>query len=109
MTAATDWPAAAPDANPWTGIAGMISRRNPRGEYPGTVGEDQAISLREVLPIYTVNGARSLGMENETGCICANKWADFIVLNRSLHELVPEEISAIEVQQTYWKGTQVWS
>ncbi|MFP6710920.1 MAG: amidohydrolase [Rhodospirillales bacterium] len=109
LTAATDWPAAAPDANPWTGLAGMISRRNPRGEYPGAVGEDQAISLREALPIYTVNGARSLGMEEETGSICANKWADFIVLDRSLHELVPEEIGAIEVQQTYWKGTQVWS
>ena len=108
LTAATDWPAAAPDANPWKGLAGMISRRDTSGEYPGTIGADQAISLQEALPIYTLNGARSLGMENESGSICTNKWADFIVLDRSLHEMSPDEIGAVEVQQTHWKGIQVW-
>ena len=55
-----------------------------------------------------IDSANSMGMEEETGSICANKWADFIVLGRSLHELVPEEIGAIDVQQTFWKGNQVW-
>ncbi len=108
LTFATDWPAAAPDANPWKGLAGMISRRDPTGQNPGTVGADQAISLREALPIFTRNGARSLGMEAETGSISADKWADFIVLEHSLHKLSPEEIGATNVQQTFWKGNRVW-
>jgi len=47
-------------------------------------------------------------MEAETGSISADKWADFIVLEHSLHKLSPEEIGATNVQQTFWKGNRVW-
>lgn len=108
LTYASDWPAAAPDANPWVGLAGMISRRDPTGRFPGTVGRDQAIPLAQALPIFTRNGARALGMEGETGILAPGCWADFIVLERDLATLTPEEIAAIEICQTYWKGRQVY-
>ena len=106
---ATDWPAAAPDANPWKGLAGMISRQDPTGSIPGTAGHDQAISLQQALRIFTHNGAMPLGMGTETGTIRAGKWADFIVLDQSLDQMNAEEISAIKVIETYWKGNTVWS
>ena len=37
MTYASDWPASAPDANPWTGLAGMLTRRDVTGQFAGTV------------------------------------------------------------------------
>lgn len=109
MTYASDWPAAAPDANPWIGLAGMLSRQNFSGTYPGTLGIDEAISLEDALPLFTSNGARALGMQNDTGTLQPGKWADFIVLDESLEVMTPEAIARVEVRTTVWKGIQVYS
>ncbi|MEY8839979.1 amidohydrolase family protein, partial [Cribrihabitans sp. XS_ASV171] len=103
----TDWPASAPDANPWTGLAGMISRTDPTGTYPGAVAPDQAITLEQALPLFTTNAARAMGMEGEIGQLTPGAWADFIVLPGDIRKMTPEEIGAIEVEQTVWKGRTV--
>ncbi len=103
----SDWPAAAPDANPWSGLSGMLTRQNADPAYPGILSAEQAISLEQTLPIFTINGARTLRMEAETGGLTAGKWADFIVLDKPLADLAPPEIAAIEVRQTVWKGQLV--
>ena len=108
MTYASDWPASAPDANPWTGLAGMLTRRDVTGQFAGTVAPSQAISLAEALPLFTTNGARSLKMETETGSLTAGKWADFITLPKPLSEMAPEEIGACTPLQTRWKGRVVY-
>ena len=108
MTYASDWPASAPDANPWTGLAGMLTRRDVTGQFAGTVAPSQAISLAEALPLFTTNGARSLKMATETGSLTAGKWADFITLPKPLSEMAPEEIGACTPLQTRWKGRVVY-
>ena len=108
VTYASDWPAAAPNANPWIGLAGMLTRKDPTGKYQGTVGADQAISLDQALPLFTINGARSLRMENVTGSLAVGKQADFIVLDRPLETLAAEEIAAIEPRETIWNGQLVF-
>jgi len=107
VTYASDWPAAAPDPNPWIGLAGMLSRSDPTGRYPGTLGADQAINLDEALPLFTTNGARSLRMEEKTGSLSIGKQADFLVLDRPLETLTTKEIAAIEPRQTIWNGQVV--
>ena len=103
----SDWPAAAPDANPWSGLSGMLTRQNADPAYPGILSADQAISLEQALPIFTINGARTLQMEAETGSLKAGKWADFIVLDTPLAQTAPDQIAAMEVRQTIWKGQLV--
>jgi len=105
----SDWPAGTPDANPWIGLAGMISRKDPNNFFEGHVGKNEAISIKQALPIFTKNGAKSLGMENETGTISNGKWADFIVLNNSIETQSINEIANIKVQKTVWKGKTVYS
>ena len=100
----SDWPAAAPDANPWTGLSGMLTRRNTDPNYPGVLAPEQAITLSDALPIFTTNGARSLGMQGETGSLSAGKWADFITLNENITTIPPIEIAAINPLSTVWKG-----
>lgn len=103
----TDWPAAAPDANPWTGLAGMLDRSDATGQYPGTLNPGEAISLDAALPAFTTSGARAMGCEGELGQVKAGAWADFIVLPRNLAKLSPREIGAITVRETVWKGETV--
>ena len=105
----SDWPAAAPDANPWTGLYGMITRRNIDQKYPGELAPEQAISLQEALPIFTINGARSMQMEHETGSLKIGKWADFIILKQNILEISAKEIATVCPQLTVWKGKIVYS
>jgi predicted amidohydrolase YtcJ len=104
----SDWPAAAADANPWTGLAGMISRRDPGGRYPGTLGARQAISLDQALALFTSNGARALGLEGQTGCLRAGLGADLVVIRGDMDRLTPEEIGATVPVAVLWQGRQVF-
>jgi hypothetical protein len=61
------------------------------------------------LPIFTLNGARSMDLERECGSLSVGKWADFVVLERPLEDLSAEEIGAVEVKETVWKGGSVFS
>jgi predicted amidohydrolase YtcJ len=94
---------------PGTGLAGMIGRQNYSGSFSGTLGADQAITLEQALPLFARNGARSLGMELETGSIQKGKWADFIILDRPLDSMATDDIASVQVQQTHWKGKVVFS
>ena len=109
VTYASDWPAGTPDPNPWMGLAGMISRKDPNNNYDGYIGKDEVISLQQALPIFTINGAKSLGMEKETGTISIGKWADFIVLEKPIQNYSIQEIANMKVHQTIWKGRIVYS
>ena len=109
VTYASDWPAGTPDPNPWIGLAGMISRKDPNNNYDGYIGKDEVISLQQALPIFTINGAKSLGMEKETGTISIGKWADFIVLEKPIQNYSIQEIANMKVHQTIWKGRIVYS
>lgn len=103
----SDWPAAALDANPWTGLSGMIARTDPTGTYPGTVGADEAITLDQALPLFTTNGARALGLEGKTGILAPGALADLIVLDRPLDQMSPDDIARIQPQATLFAGRVV--
>lgn len=103
----SDWPAAAPDANPWIGLAGMISRTHPLGLFEGSIGQDQKISLAEALPLFTTNAARSMGMEHRIGSLEIGKSADFIVLEKSIFDMDIEELARTQVSKTVFEGNIV--
>lgn len=103
----SDWPAAAPDVDPWIGLAGMITRKHPKGAYAGVVGADQAISLDEALPLFTLNGARAMGRAGMTGALKAGTSADFIALDRDLYAVAPQDIAETRVLTTVFEGAVV--
>ena len=105
VVAGSDWPAGALESmSPWIGLEAMISRRNPRGEFPGTLWKEQAITLEQALRIYTLSGAKALKLETVTGSIETGKLADIIVLNQHLFEIPTEQISETQVEMTLFEG-----
>lgn len=103
----SDWPAAALDANPWTGLAGMLTRADPTGTYPGNVAPDEAITLDQALPLFTTNAARALGLQGQTGQISPGASADLIVLDQPLNQLAPQEIAHCKPTATLFEGKLV--
>jgi predicted amidohydrolase YtcJ len=108
MTGGSDWPVI-PNPDPWNGMEGMITRRNPSGEFgDATLWPEQALDLESVLEIYTINGARAMQLGDVTGSIEIGKSADLIVLDRNLFDTPADEIADTKVQTTYFEGRPVY-
>jgi len=103
----SDWPAGQPTPNPWIGIEGMVTRRNPLGELPGQLGADQAVDLATALRVYTLNSAQAMGLGAVTGSIAAGKSADFIVLDRHLFKVPITQVHQTQVKQVFFEGREL--
>ena len=108
MLAGSDWPAAVASMNPWLGIEAMVTRKDPLDVYPGELWAEQAISLEQVLKIFTIDGAKALKLERLTGSVEVGKSADFIVLKQNIFEIPPEQISDTQVELTVFNGQLVY-
>ncbi|MDJ0928491.1 MAG: amidohydrolase [Gammaproteobacteria bacterium] len=107
--AGSDWPTVgAAQPNPWWAIEAMVTRRHPTGQFPGEQNPTQAIPLDEVLKIYTINGARAIRAEDESGSIEVGKAADIIVLDRNLFDIDPDDISETQVLTVLLDGELVY-
>ncbi len=103
----TDWPVI-PNPDPWSGLEGLITRRNPDGKFDGALWPEQALDLPAAIAAYTVNPARAMGMENVTGSLAVGKSADLIVLDRNLFEIEPNDIADTKVTTTFFEGRAVY-
>ncbi|MFC2094038.1 amidohydrolase [Bacteroidota bacterium] len=103
----SDAPAAV--LEPWAGMEASITRGFPTREEKGTMGIEHALTLEELIPIYTINAAWSLMIDDVAGSIEEGKSADMIILNHNLFEIHAKEISNTNVQKTIFKGNVVYS
>ena len=104
----SDWPAGQPTPNPWLGIEGLVTRRDPSGAIPGALWPQQAVDLATALRIYTLNSAQAMGLGKETGSIEVVKSADFIVLDKNLFKIPAAQVHTTSVQQTFFRGRKVF-
>ena len=102
----SDWPVSEiPD--PWVGIQGLVTRADPSGSHEGTLWPEQAISLREALEVFTINGARALGIDDVTGSLEPGKSADFILVDQDPFSVAPESVARTRVLETWFEGRLV--
>ncbi len=106
VAAGSDWPVS-PLPNPWEAICGIVTRTNSRGETPGELWPGQAIALDEALRVFTINGARMLGIDEVTGSLEPGKSADLIILDADPFALEPEAIARIRVSDTWVSGDPI--
>ena len=105
----TDWKTLPEEfSDLWSGIEGMVSRRNPMGKAPGALWPEQAISLAETLKIYTLNSAQAMNLAGKTGSLVVGKSADLIVLGHNLFDIPVEQISETKVDMTLFEGKVVF-
>ncbi|MBQ3500139.1 MAG: amidohydrolase family protein, partial [Oscillospiraceae bacterium] len=69
---------------------------------------EQAVSVYDALYAYSAEGAYVSGDEEIRGKIIPGMEADFIILDRNLLEIDPEEILGTKVLETYIGGERVF-
>jgi len=106
VTFGSDWPAGTPDADPWRGMEAMVTRMDPKTNSGDTLGE--GIDLESAIRVFTINGAKAMTHEGETGSIEKGKFADMVILDRNLFEIPATEISDVKVLTTVMNGNAVF-
>ena len=106
LTFGSDWFVAPP--TPLEGIYAAVTRRtlddkNPTGWMP-----QQKITVEEALSCYTINAAYASFEENLKGSLEIGKLADFIVLEKNIITIPPEQIRNVKVLMTVVGGKEVY-
>ncbi|NOX94622.1 MAG: amidohydrolase [Alphaproteobacteria bacterium] len=104
----SDWPSAVDTMNPWPAIEAMVTRKNPYSDSEETLWAEQAITLKQALKIFTLDGARAYRLEDLTGSIEVGKSAELIILEQNPFSVRPEDISDIKVEKTFFAGDVVY-
>lgn len=99
-TISSDAPVAEP--RPLEAIQAAVTRVTRRGAKLGP--DSLRITAAQALKAHTLEGAVSLGRENEFGSLVAGKRADFVVLGADPLAVDPAEIAGIEVRETWVDG-----
>ena len=94
LVAGSDWPVSS--MNPLEAIQVALTRRDPSDPASAALGPDQRVDLETMIDAYTIDGARLIGAEAESGSIEVGKSADLVVFDRDLFAIAPEEIAERE-------------
>jgi imidazolonepropionase-like amidohydrolase len=109
LVGGSDAPVNTRDPQPFMNIATAVTRQIP-GQPPITPA--QRISIESAIDAYTIQGARYLNRDHETGSIEVGKSADFIVLDRDILKLAEagqgSDIGHTQVLETWFKGITVY-
>jgi predicted amidohydrolase YtcJ len=95
-------------SNPLISFHSFITREDADNFPPGGWFPEQRTTRQEALWSMTLWPAYAAFMENESGTLTAGKFADFVVLDRDIMTVAPEEILGTRVVMTVLGGRTVY-
>ncbi|MEZ8065306.1 amidohydrolase [Vibrio sp. 10N.222.54.F12] len=95
ITLSSDWNVH--DINPLVGIANSL-----------IMGKTGLTDIYTAIDAYTLNAAKSLGIEDVTGSIEVGKSADFAILNKDITTVSARQIAKTQVLMTVLRGDVVF-
>jgi predicted amidohydrolase YtcJ len=102
----SDWYVAPP--NVMEGIWAAVTRQTLDGKHPGGWTPEEKITVEEALRAYTYGGAYASYEETYKGKLLPNYLADFVILDRDITRIPPNEIRHVKVLQTWVGGKPVY-
>ncbi len=100
-------------ASIFEGIYAAVTRRSPRTGLDPSGGKtgwypEETITLHEALNGFTTNPAYGAFLEGKAGIIEEGAYADWVVLDRPLDVLDPEDLRQMTVRETWVGGKRVY-
>ena len=102
----SDFPVEA--VNPMLGIHAAVTRQDLEGWPEGGWLPQESLSREQAIRGFTIDAAYAGFMEDRIGSLETGKKADFIVLEKDIMQVPPEEIPILKVEQTWVDGKQVY-
>ncbi len=93
-------------------IGACVTGLSPDFPNAAPFNPSELITVSEALKCLTINGAESLGLEQERGSIEKGKYADFVVLDKDVLELEKTnkmDIFKTNVASTWFEGRKVYA
>ena len=92
---------------PMLGLYAAVTRKGISGQVHGF--EEEAVTLKEAIRMYTANGPYLSWDESKKGTIEVGKFADMIVLDKDILRVPVEYIPNIKVDMTFVAGKMLFS
>ncbi|OQY27673.1 MAG: hypothetical protein B6244_09730 [Candidatus Cloacimonetes bacterium 4572_55] len=94
--------------DPFAGIYAAVARKYKNNPMEQTFCPEEKISVHHAVHAYTAGSAYASGEERVKGSLTVGKLADFIVLDRDIFAIKPEEILETKVVATVIGGEIVY-
>ena len=107
LAGGSDFPVESP--NPFFGLHAAITRQDHADQPAGGWYPAQRLNRAQALDAFTRGAAWAAHQEQDLGTLEAGKWADFILVDRDLFEVAPEEIWQTRVLETWVGGERVFA